>query len=89
MYSFGEKAIKDFFLKNGGAILPIVGIALDKGPSVYVADIRFSVGPQQIEATYFLLKLLHYSITNKFFIWGEHNRVSNFFSFLISLDDSI
>lgn len=60
--------VEYFFGEDGGTVIPIFGIPLDEGPSIDIADIGFTVGPQKIEPAHLLLELLDYPIADKFLI---------------------
>ena len=84
-----KKFIQDLFLKYIGTIIPIFRVSFNKRPSIDITNIRFTIGPQKIKSTYFLLKLLHNFITYELFIRRENNRVSYLLPLLISLDHTV
>lgn len=79
----------DLFFENLCTVLPIFGVAFDEGPSINIANIGFTVGPEEIEPTNVLAKLFDDSIADIFFIRCEDDWVPHLFAFFIPEDNTI
>lgn len=81
--------VEDLLGEYGGTIVPILRISLHKGPSIHITDVRFAIGPQEVEATDFLLELLDDAVADEFLVGREDHWEANFLAVLVSLHHSI
>jgi hypothetical protein len=87
--SGGEEMVEHFLFENGRAVLPVLGITLDKRPAIHVTDVALSVASKQVESANVLFELFDNSVANVLLFWGQDDGKALLFSFLVAVDDSV
>jgi hypothetical protein len=80
---------KQFLFEYFWAILPVFWITFHKWPAINIANIRFSICPQQIKTTNLLAELLNYPVTNKFLIRCQYHRIAVLLPLFVTHNHSI
>ena len=79
----------DLFPENFGAIFPILGVALHKGPPIDITNIGPSIGSKQIEPANILSELFDYPVADVLFFGGQDDGEPGFFALFVANDDAI
>ncbi len=84
-----EETFEDFAFQYNCAVIPVLRVALDKWPSVDIADIGLALSPKQVKSTNILLKLLYDFRAQEFFLRCQYDRKPFFLTTLVSIDNPI
>lgn len=84
-----KELFEDNLFQDASTIIVVFVVAFDEAPSVYITNIRFAVASQEVEPADILLEYLDYFLCDEFLFWGENDRVSLFFSVLVSLYNTV